>query len=170
MTESPVEGWPKFGPTAEEAHEQEGEQRLLKLNVISCGLGYLSFDRGHEEAVGGIDFSVPGKQNDRGGGRRRKRAARVRIGLTGVAEKLGGVAQFAGHTGPHIGGLGQAAASITAMRAQFGGSQQQRDGTRGIAPAEDSVGRRLDQTGDTLVSDDRALGQVQRLSIGLVRD
>jgi hypothetical protein len=164
-----VEGFPQFGSPAERAHQEQGVQRLEERRVLGFRRRVRGVDRGHQQAVGGIDVTVAVEQSVRGRHRRGQRFADFRVGPAGVIEQARHVLQVIGHVRAEICRLGHPPAPVRAMRSQLGGPQQGGDGADRVAAAQRPPRRLLEQPGNLLVGSRRGLGEVPRAAFGLVR-
>ena len=119
--------------------------------------------------MGGDDVAVPVEEYE--GGRNRGEQVRggLRTGFARVTEQLGDRVGLQAEGRAYGGGLGQAAAAVSARRAQLGRAQQRGHGTDRIGAPQDPLRRLFEQARDLLVRLDGRFTQMPGAAFGLIR-
>ena len=119
--------------------------------------------------MGGVDIAIAVEQEIGGYHRRLQRLAGAGIGLTGLIEQPGHIAQITGHVGACVRGLGDPPAPVRPPRAEISGAKQCGDSSGSVTTLQHPLCHLLKHPGDLLVGSRRRLGEMPCLPIRLIR-
>ena len=119
--------------------------------------------------MGGDDVAVPVEEHEGGRDRGEQVRGGLRAGFARVTEQLGDRVGLQAEGRAYGGGLGQAAAPVSARRAQLGRAQQRGHGTDRIGAPQGPLRRLFEQARDLLVRLDGRFTEMPGAAFGLIR-
>ena len=119
--------------------------------------------------MGGDDVAVPVEEHEGGRDRGEQVRGGLRAGFAHATEQLGDRVGLQAEGRAYGGGLGQAAAPVSARRAQLGRAQQRGHGTDRIGAPQEPFRRLFEQARDLLVRLDGRFTEMPGAAFGLIR-